>query len=126
MADFHPHLRALFALGLPSAWRASFGLAVVGMAVFHLCNGFALGRALARPAFDLHIHVGIVRTVFRQRGRTGLLCEYLVREIGDRVWCKPPAICTRGFRTRALSGMGLGQRGFAGARFSSGGWWDGV
>ena len=126
MADFHPHLRVLFALGLPLAWRASFGLAVVGMAVFHLCNGFALGRALARRAFDLHIPVGIVCTVFRQSVRTGPLCEYLVREIGDRVWCKPPAICTRESRTRVLSGMGLGQRGFAGARFSSGGWWDGV
>ena len=126
MADFHPHLRVLFALGLPLAWRASFGLAVVGMGVFHLCDGFALGRALERRAFDLHIHVGIVCIVFRQSMRTGPVCEYLAREIGGGVWCKPPAICTRESRTRVLSGMGLGQRGFVGARFSSGGWCDGV
>ena len=140
MADFH--LCVVFALGLALAWRASIGLVVVGMAVFHLCIGFALGRALARRAFDLHIPVGIVCTVFRQNVWTGPLCEYLVREIGNRVWCKPPAICTREFCVRVLFVMGLRQWGFAflvtalrynlrtawgvsdghsGARFSSGG-----
>ena len=50
----------LFALGLALACCASIGLVVVGMAVFHLCVGFALYRALARRAFDLHVPVGIV------------------------------------------------------------------
>ena len=83
------------------------------MAVFHLCVGFALYRALARRAFDLHVPVGIVCTVFRQNVWTGTLCEYLVREIGDRVWCEPTAISARESCVRVLYGMGLRQWGFA-------------
>ena len=92
MVDFH--LCVGFAPGRALTRRASIGLVVVGMAVFHLCVGFALYRALARRAFDLHVPVGIVCTVFRQNVWTGPLCVYLVREIGDRVRPKPPAICT--------------------------------
>ena len=111
MADFH--FCVVFALGLALAWRASIGLVVVGMAVFHLCTGFAWGRALARRAFDRHIPVGIICPVFRQNVWTGPLCEYLVREIGYRVWCEPPAICARESCVRVLLGLGLRQWGFA-------------
>ena len=93
--------------------RGSIGLVVVGMAVFHFRRGFALYRALARRAFDLHGPVGIIWTVFRQNVWTGTLCEYLVREMGDRVWCEPPAICARGPCVRVLCGMDLRQWGFA-------------
>ena len=109
--DFH--LCVGFALGRALARRASIGLVVVGMAVFPLCVGFALGRALARRAFYLHVPVGVVCTVFSQNVWMGPLCEYLVREIGDRVWCKPPAICAREPCVRVLFDMGLRQWGFA-------------